>query len=74
LDDPVFNCSIPYANLKPLIMKYILKRWQDSWDRQIYNKLHEIHSLVGKASYRIIQCVLGFLVNDCVPMNTYLYD
>ena len=29
-------------------MKYILQRWQGSWDQQIYNKLHEIHSLVGK--------------------------
>jgi hypothetical protein len=29
-------------------MQFILKRWQDSWDQQIYNKLHEIHSLVGK--------------------------
>ena len=33
-----------------LIMTYILKRWQDSWDQQIYNKLHEIHSLVGKTA------------------------
>ena len=48
LNDPVSNCSIPYTNFKPLIMTYILKRWQDSWDQQIYNKLHEIHSLVGK--------------------------
>jgi hypothetical protein len=40
--------SIPYADFKPLIMKYILKRWQDSCDQQIYNKLHEMHSLVGK--------------------------
>ena len=31
-------------------MKYILKRWQDSWDQQIHNKLHEIHSLIGKIS------------------------
>jgi hypothetical protein len=29
-------------------MKYILKRWQDSWHQQIQNKLHEIHSLDGK--------------------------
>ena len=29
-------------------MKYILKRRQDSWDQQIHNKLHEMHSLVGK--------------------------
>jgi hypothetical protein len=48
LDDPVSNCSIPYNDFKPLIMKYILKRWQGSWDQQIYSKLHEIHSLVGK--------------------------
>jgi len=31
-------------------LKYILKRWQDSWDQQIYSKLHEIHSLAGKTS------------------------
>ena len=31
-------------------MTYILKRWQDCWDQQIYNKLHEIHSLVGKTA------------------------
>jgi hypothetical protein len=44
----VLNCSIPYTDIKPLIVKYILKRWQDSWDQQIHNKLHEMHSLVGK--------------------------
>jgi kelch-like protein 2/3 len=48
LDDPVSNCSIPYTDIKPFIVKYILKRWQDSWDQQIHNKLHEMHSLVGK--------------------------
>ena len=37
-----------YTDIKPLIVKYILKRWQDSWDQQIHNKLHEMHSLVGK--------------------------
>jgi hypothetical protein len=26
LDDPIFSCSIPYTDLKPFIMKYILKR------------------------------------------------
>ena len=29
-------------------MKYILKSWQDSWDQQIHNLLHELHSIVGK--------------------------
>ena len=48
LDDPVSNCSIPYTDIKPFIVKYILKCWQDSWDQQIHNKLHEMHSLVGK--------------------------
>ena len=48
LDDPVSNCPIPYTYFKPLIMKYILIRWQGSWDQRIYNKLHEIHFLVGK--------------------------
>jgi hypothetical protein len=37
-----------HTHFKPFIMKYILKHWQDSWDQQIHNKLHEIHSLVGK--------------------------
>jgi hypothetical protein len=32
-DDPVSSYSIPYTDLKPFIMKYIVKRWQDSWDQ-----------------------------------------
>ena len=48
LDGHVSNCSIPYTDIKPLIVKYILKRWKDSWDQQIHNKLHEMHSLIGK--------------------------
>jgi hypothetical protein len=50
LDDPISNCSIPYTDFKPFIMKYILKRWQDSWNQQIHDKLHEIHSIVGKTN------------------------
>ena len=44
LDDPVSNNSVPYTDFKPFITRYILKRWEDSWDQQIYYKLHEIHS------------------------------
>ena len=47
LEKPIFNCYISHTDLKPFIVKYILKRWQDSWDQHIHNKLHEIHSLVG---------------------------
>ena len=36
-------------------MKYILKRWQDSWDQQSHNKLQEIHSLVGKTPCSYVQ-------------------
>jgi hypothetical protein len=39
---------LPILTVKPFIVKYILKRWQDNWDQQIHNKLHEMHSLVGK--------------------------
>jgi hypothetical protein len=39
-DPSPVNCSIPFTDLKPFIMKYILKRWQDSWHQQIHNKLH----------------------------------
>ena len=48
LDDHISHCSIPYTDFKTFIRKYILKRWQDSWDQQIYSNLHEIHSLVDK--------------------------
>ena len=48
LDDPVSNCSIPYADFKTFIMKYSWRRWQDSWDLHFHSKLHEIHSLFGK--------------------------
>jgi hypothetical protein len=39
LDNPVSNCSIPYSDIKPFILKYILKRWQDSWNQQIHMNL-----------------------------------
>ena len=52
LDQPISHCSIPHTDFKPFIVKYILKHWQDSWDQQIHNKLHEIHSLVGKTPCR----------------------
>ena len=29
-------------------MKYILIRWQNSWDQQIHSLLHELHFIVGK--------------------------
>ena len=45
-------------------MIYILKRWQDSWDQQIHNKLHEIHSLVDKTP-----CSCGHNRKEQVVLN-----
>jgi hypothetical protein len=33
-DVPISNCSIPFTDFKPFIMKYILKRWQDPEEGQ----------------------------------------
>jgi hypothetical protein len=43
------------SDIKPFIVKYILKRWQDSWDQQIHNKLDEMHSLVSKTPFSYSQ-------------------
>ena len=42
LQTRISNTKIPYTNLKPLINKFILKKWQKSWDDQTQNKLHHI--------------------------------
>ena len=46
--------KIPFTNLKPLINKFILKKWQKSWDDQTQNKLHHIQDTIGEwpAGYR----------------------
>ena len=49
LDNSISNCSIPHTNVKPLIMKNILKRWQYLWDQEINRKLMgKKHSLLGE--------------------------
>ena len=47
LDEPVSNCSVPCMYFDPFMAKCILGCLQDSWDQQIHNGLHEVHSLVG---------------------------
>jgi hypothetical protein len=47
-DNPLTSCSIPYTDLRIIIMNYVLKRWQDSSNQKINNKLFVIHSFVGK--------------------------
>ena len=50
----ISNMKIPYTDLKPLINKFILKKWQKSWDDQTQNKLHHIQDNIGEwpAGYR----------------------
>ena len=44
------NINIPCANLKPLINKFKLKKWQKSWDDQTQNKLYHIQDTIGECS------------------------
>ena len=41
LQTHISNTKIPYTDLK-LLNKFILKKWQKSWDYQTQNKLHHI--------------------------------
>ena len=44
LDISVFK--IPFDNFKPCINKYILSKWQTSWDAAVFNKLHAIKPII----------------------------
>ena len=48
LQTHISNTKIPYTDLKPLINKFILKKWQNSWDDQTQNKLHHIQDTIGE--------------------------
>ena len=46
--------KVPLTNLKPTIKKFILDKWQKSWDDQIPHKLHRKQDTIGElpAGYR----------------------
>ena len=44
----ISNIKIPYTDLKLLINKFILKKWQKSWDDQKQRKLHHIQDTIGE--------------------------
>ena len=50
----IFNTKIPYTEIRPLINKFILKKWQRSWVDQTQNKLYSIQDTIGEwlAGYR----------------------
>ena len=43
--------KIPFNNFKPFINKYILSKWQTSWNGAVFNKLHAIEPNISKKSY-----------------------
>ena len=40
--------SIPYTDLKPIISKFLHKKWQQRWDMNINNKLFQIQPTLGE--------------------------
>ena len=43
------NFSIPYANFKSFINRYILNKWQILWNNSVGNKLFEIKTVIGQS-------------------------
>ena len=41
--------SIPYANFKSFINRYILNKWQILWNNSVGNKLFEIKPVIGQS-------------------------
>ena len=39
---PVSNTKIPFTDLKPLVSAYVSKSWQESWNAETNNKLHQM--------------------------------
>ena len=44
----ISNFKLPCTDFKPFINRYILSKWQLSWDRATFSKLHEIKPVLGK--------------------------
>ena len=47
-DLEISNFKLPCTDFKPFINRYILSKWQLSWDRATFNKLHEVKPVLGK--------------------------
>ena len=51
LDLEISNFELPYTDFKPFINRYILSKWQMSWERATFSKLHEIKQVLGKIPF-----------------------
>jgi len=43
LNQEVNNCQIPPSDIRPIINRYILIKWQEEWNMCKNNKLYETH-------------------------------
>ena len=43
---PVSNLPVPHTDFVGLIKSHSDKRWQQSWDTEVYNKLHSIQPII----------------------------
>ena len=48
LDLEISNLKVPCTDFKPFINRYILSKWQMSWDRATFNILQEIKPVLSK--------------------------
>ena len=51
LGKPITFYRVPHTDFRRPIFKYIRRLWQDEWDLQVHNKLHDIHPVIGFNSY-----------------------
>jgi len=42
------NLKLPHTDFRPNIKKYILSKWQSSWNSASFNKLHDIKPTLGE--------------------------
>jgi hypothetical protein len=42
LSSTLTDCKIFYSDFKPLINKYVISQWQESWNQETGYKLHSI--------------------------------
>ena len=49
---PVSNHKVPYTDFKPLISSYLLSKWQQMWNLESNNKLHDVKPILGNTVFR----------------------
>ena len=47
---PITDCKITFSDFKFYINKYISAAWQNAWNGELHNKLHEIKPILGEWS------------------------